>query len=166
MLILPWPFFIVLFLKLFVQFQIVNPHNKDIADIPGLAPPANRRLLWIPDWTRFIFKYKKYINLWFRIQVSIFHFTFVQNFKVISIVKESDIAFSDLCMRNVSLNYHDRLYLFSLWGPHNIDIEIKCLVSFSPYFFGKIGSDCIALFLCIFLIFIQNNRIRMLDKTR
>ncbi|XP_078161476.1 putative plant snare 11 [Carex rostrata] len=29
--------------------KIVNPHNKDIADIPGLAPPANRRLLWIPD---------------------------------------------------------------------------------------------------------------------
>lgn len=28
--------------------KIVNPHNKDIRDIPGLAPPAqaNRRLLW------------------------------------------------------------------------------------------------------------------------
>ncbi|KAF3332262.1 putative plant SNARE 11 isoform X1 [Carex littledalei] len=29
--------------------KIVNPHNKDIAGIPGLAPPVNRRLLWIPD---------------------------------------------------------------------------------------------------------------------
>jgi SNARE protein len=28
--------------------KIVNPHNKNIADIPGLAPPANRKLLWIP----------------------------------------------------------------------------------------------------------------------
>ncbi|RID61801.1 hypothetical protein BRARA_E00918 [Brassica rapa] len=27
--------------------KIVNPNNKDIRDIPGLAPPAmNRRLLW------------------------------------------------------------------------------------------------------------------------
>ncbi|GJM97443.1 hypothetical protein PR202_ga14371 [Eleusine coracana subsp. coracana] len=25
--------------------KIVNPHNKDIPDIPGLAPPVNRRLL-------------------------------------------------------------------------------------------------------------------------
>ncbi|XP_020080202.1 novel plant SNARE 11-like isoform X2 [Ananas comosus] len=29
--------------------KIVNPHNKDIRDIPGLAPPANRRLLWAPS---------------------------------------------------------------------------------------------------------------------
>ncbi|KAJ3691228.1 putative plant SNARE 11 [Rhynchospora pubera] len=29
--------------------KIVNPHNKDIADIPGLAPPVNRRLLWLRD---------------------------------------------------------------------------------------------------------------------
>jgi SNARE protein len=28
--------------------QIVNPHNKNIRDIPGLAPPAmNRKLLSI-----------------------------------------------------------------------------------------------------------------------
>jgi SNARE protein len=28
--------------------QIVNPHNKDIKDIPGLAPPAQtRRLLYV-----------------------------------------------------------------------------------------------------------------------
>ncbi|KAG0452995.1 hypothetical protein HPP92_025358 [Vanilla planifolia] len=26
--------------------KIVNPKNKDIRDIPGLAPPANRKLLW------------------------------------------------------------------------------------------------------------------------
>ncbi|XP_020586180.1 novel plant SNARE 11-like isoform X2 [Phalaenopsis equestris] len=26
--------------------QIVNPKNKDIRDIPGLAPPVNRKLLW------------------------------------------------------------------------------------------------------------------------
>jgi hypothetical protein len=36
----------------FLFFQIVNPHNKNIPDVPGLAPPAqnyqigNRRLLW------------------------------------------------------------------------------------------------------------------------
>ncbi|KAJ3672411.1 hypothetical protein LUZ60_007132 [Juncus effusus] len=30
--------------------KIVSPHNKDIPDIPGLAPPVNnRRLLWIPN---------------------------------------------------------------------------------------------------------------------
>ncbi|EYU17864.1 hypothetical protein MIMGU_mgv1a0146532mg, partial [Erythranthe guttata] len=29
---------------------IVNPQNKDIRDIPGLAPPAPaRKLLWISD---------------------------------------------------------------------------------------------------------------------
>ncbi|RRT55658.1 hypothetical protein B296_00004772, partial [Ensete ventricosum] len=27
------------------NFQLVNPNNKDIADIPGLPPPANRKLL-------------------------------------------------------------------------------------------------------------------------
>ena len=26
--------------------QIVHPNNKDIRDIPGLAPPASRKLLW------------------------------------------------------------------------------------------------------------------------
>lgn len=26
--------------------QIVDPKNKDIRDIPGLAPPASRKLLW------------------------------------------------------------------------------------------------------------------------
>ncbi|CAH9086625.1 unnamed protein product [Cuscuta europaea] len=31
----------------FSFFQMVNPNNKDIRDIPGLAPPIpNRRLLW------------------------------------------------------------------------------------------------------------------------
>ncbi|XP_022736971.1 novel plant SNARE 11-like isoform X2 [Durio zibethinus] len=30
--------------------QLVNPNNKDIRDIPGLAPPAmSRRLLWTPN---------------------------------------------------------------------------------------------------------------------
>ncbi|KAK3134569.1 hypothetical protein QOZ80_6AG0550830 [Eleusine coracana subsp. coracana] len=30
--------------------KIVNPHNKDIPDIPGLAPPVNRRLLSIVEY--------------------------------------------------------------------------------------------------------------------
>ena len=31
-----------------VNFQIVNPNNKDIRDIPGLAPPVPaRRLLYL-----------------------------------------------------------------------------------------------------------------------
>lgn len=35
-------------------FQLVNPNNKDIRDIPGLAPPAmNRKLLWNPYWREF-----------------------------------------------------------------------------------------------------------------
>jgi hypothetical protein len=46
--------FVTFFQKKFVfdefytsVFQLVNPHNKDIRDIPGLAPPAmNRKLLW------------------------------------------------------------------------------------------------------------------------
>ncbi|OVA12732.1 Target SNARE coiled-coil domain [Macleaya cordata] len=30
--------------------KLVNPNNKDIRNIPGLAPPAqSRKLLWIPD---------------------------------------------------------------------------------------------------------------------
>jgi len=35
---------------IFKFLQIVHPNNKNIRDIPGLAPPAqnyqNRRLLW------------------------------------------------------------------------------------------------------------------------
>lgn len=36
---------------LFLQFtQLVNPNNKDIRDIPGLAPPApTRKLLWMAN---------------------------------------------------------------------------------------------------------------------
>ncbi|KAJ6695926.1 VESICLE TRANSPORT V-SNARE PROTEIN VTI1-RELATED [Salix koriyanagi] len=31
-------------------YRLVNPNNKDIRDIPGLAPPApSRRLLWNPN---------------------------------------------------------------------------------------------------------------------
>ncbi|KAJ8767273.1 hypothetical protein K2173_017317 [Erythroxylum novogranatense] len=34
-----------------IVVKIVNPHNKDIRDIPGLAPPApSRRLLYLRDW--------------------------------------------------------------------------------------------------------------------
>ena len=30
--------------------QLVNPNNKDIRDVPGLAPPAlTRKLLWHPN---------------------------------------------------------------------------------------------------------------------
>ncbi|KAE9459368.1 hypothetical protein C3L33_08737, partial [Rhododendron williamsianum] len=33
----------------YLKLQLVNPHNKDIPDIPGLAPPVqSRRLLWHP----------------------------------------------------------------------------------------------------------------------
>lgn len=36
----------------FITYQIVNPHNKDIRDIPGLAPPApTRKLLWYANWS-------------------------------------------------------------------------------------------------------------------
>lgn len=32
-----------------ILLQIVHPKNKDISDIPGLAPPVvDRKLLWIP----------------------------------------------------------------------------------------------------------------------
>lgn len=34
----------------FSNVQIVNPHNKDIRDIPGLAPPVIRKLLWDPNY--------------------------------------------------------------------------------------------------------------------
>ncbi|XP_057518889.1 novel plant SNARE 11-like isoform X2 [Amaranthus tricolor] len=40
-------FMIVLGVIAIIIVKIVNPHNKDIRDIPGLAPPAqSRRLLW------------------------------------------------------------------------------------------------------------------------
>ncbi|KAL8201051.1 hypothetical protein R6Q57_012390 [Mikania cordata] len=42
-------FLIVVGVLAIIIVKIVNPNNKDIRDIPGLAPPANRRLLWIPD---------------------------------------------------------------------------------------------------------------------
>ncbi|XP_042503557.1 novel plant SNARE 11-like isoform X2 [Macadamia integrifolia] len=37
---------IVLGIVAIIIVKIVNPNNKDIRDIPGLAPPATRRLLW------------------------------------------------------------------------------------------------------------------------
>ncbi|OMO70108.1 putative plant SNARE 11-like protein [Corchorus capsularis] len=39
-------FLIVIGVIAIIIVKLVNPHNKDIRDIPGLAPPANRRLLW------------------------------------------------------------------------------------------------------------------------
>lgn len=42
-------FLIVAGVVAIIIVKIVNPHNKDIRDIPGLAPPAqNRKLLWYP----------------------------------------------------------------------------------------------------------------------
>ncbi|KAI3713573.1 hypothetical protein L1987_72153 [Smallanthus sonchifolius] len=42
-------FLIVVGVISIIIVKLVHPNNKDIRDIPGLAPPANRRLLWIPD---------------------------------------------------------------------------------------------------------------------
>ncbi|KAI5655820.1 hypothetical protein M9H77_33007 [Catharanthus roseus] len=43
-------FLIVLGVVAIIIVKIVNPHNKDIRDIPGLAPPApSRKLLWEPN---------------------------------------------------------------------------------------------------------------------
>ncbi|KAL7111313.1 hypothetical protein ACP275_05G080200 [Erythranthe tilingii] len=43
-------FLIVIGVVTIIIVKIVNPHNKDIRDIPGLAPPAPaRKLLWISD---------------------------------------------------------------------------------------------------------------------
>ncbi|GMP95617.1 hypothetical protein CsSME_00044592 [Camellia sinensis var. sinensis] len=40
-------FLIVLGVVTIIIVKLVNPHNKDIRDIPGLAPPVqSRRLLW------------------------------------------------------------------------------------------------------------------------
>ncbi|KAK9128933.1 hypothetical protein Syun_017730 [Stephania yunnanensis] len=39
-------FLIVIGVIAIIIVKIVNPHNKDIRDIPGLGPPAARRLLW------------------------------------------------------------------------------------------------------------------------
>ncbi|GMI63948.1 novel plant snare 11 [Hibiscus trionum] len=42
-------FLIVAGIIAIITVKLVNPKNKDIQDIPGLAPPAmNRRLLWAP----------------------------------------------------------------------------------------------------------------------
>ncbi|KAJ7524193.1 hypothetical protein O6H91_18G081500 [Diphasiastrum complanatum] len=49
-------FIIVCGVVAIVVVKIVNPHNKNIRDIPGLAPPAansRRRLLFSPDLQRF-----------------------------------------------------------------------------------------------------------------
>ncbi|XP_073111700.1 novel plant SNARE 11 [Elaeis guineensis] len=43
-------FLIVLGVIAIIIVKIVNPHNKDIRDIPGLAPPANRKLLWVRNY--------------------------------------------------------------------------------------------------------------------
>ncbi|XWS38674.1 hypothetical protein CRYUN_Cryun19dG0151200 [Craigia yunnanensis] len=43
-------FLIVVGVIAIIIVKLVNPSNKDIRDIPGLAPPAmNRRLLWTPN---------------------------------------------------------------------------------------------------------------------
>ncbi|GAV85241.1 Sec20 domain-containing protein [Cephalotus follicularis] len=43
-------FLIVIGVLVIIIVKLVNPNNKDIRDIPGLAPPAmNRRLLWIAN---------------------------------------------------------------------------------------------------------------------
>lgn len=43
-------FFIVVGVIAIIIVKLVHPNNKDIRDIPGLAPPApSRKLLWIPD---------------------------------------------------------------------------------------------------------------------
>ncbi|KAJ0968226.1 hypothetical protein J5N97_025143 [Dioscorea zingiberensis] len=39
-------FLIVIGVIAIIIVKIVHPNNKDIRDIPGLAPPANRKLLW------------------------------------------------------------------------------------------------------------------------
>ncbi|MED6157837.1 putative plant SNARE 11 [Stylosanthes scabra] len=40
-------FLIVIGVIAIVIVKIINPHNQEIRDIPGLAPPVmNRRLLW------------------------------------------------------------------------------------------------------------------------
>ncbi|KAK1326315.1 putative plant SNARE 11 [Acorus calamus] len=39
-------FLIVMGVIAVIIVKLVNPHNKDIRDIPGLAPPAARKLLW------------------------------------------------------------------------------------------------------------------------
>ncbi|WZZ55254.1 hypothetical protein YC2023_055361 [Brassica napus] len=45
--IMAFLFLIVIGVIAIIIVKIVNPNNKDIRDIPGLAPPAmNRRLLW------------------------------------------------------------------------------------------------------------------------
>ncbi|KAG0454326.1 hypothetical protein HPP92_025630 [Vanilla planifolia] len=43
--ILAMLFLIVLGVIVIVIIKVVNPSNKDISDIPGLAPPVNRKLL-------------------------------------------------------------------------------------------------------------------------
>nr|XP_029124429.1 novel plant SNARE 11 isoform X2 [Elaeis guineensis] len=39
-------FLIVIGVVAIIIVKLVNPHNKDIRDIPGLAPPVSRKLLW------------------------------------------------------------------------------------------------------------------------
>ncbi|KAF3448209.1 hypothetical protein FNV43_RR08922 [Rhamnella rubrinervis] len=41
-------FLIVVGVIAIIIVKIANPNNKDIRDIPGLAPPATRKLLWYP----------------------------------------------------------------------------------------------------------------------
>ncbi|XP_057505867.1 novel plant SNARE 11-like [Actinidia eriantha] len=45
--IMAFLFLIVIGVIAIIIVKLVNPHNKDIRDIPGLAPPVpSRRLLW------------------------------------------------------------------------------------------------------------------------
>lgn len=47
--IMAFLFLIVIGVVAVIIVKLVNPHNKDIPDIPGLAPPVqSRRLLWHP----------------------------------------------------------------------------------------------------------------------
>ncbi|CAK9143879.1 unnamed protein product [Ilex paraguariensis] len=48
--IMAFLFLIVIGVIAIIIVKLVNPHNKDIRDIPGFAPPApSRKLLWSPN---------------------------------------------------------------------------------------------------------------------
>eukprot|EP01018_Ginkgo_biloba_P020757 Gb_07270 [translate_table: standard] len=52
--IMAFLFLIVCGVIAIIVVKIVNPHNKNIRDIPGLAPPAaSRKLLWSSNYERF-----------------------------------------------------------------------------------------------------------------
>ena len=79
--------------------QIVDPKNKNISDIPGLAPPANRRLLWVQNRSWLFLKKENLLHcMYFIIFVLLLHeFIISSSIVMIGLRNAFDISQASFC---------------------------------------------------------------------